>query len=80
VNAERALLAGLSGDCRSPVAGLAVIKDANIWLRSEIYSGNGQHKEAGEIMFSTDDMTAPTRLAATLLERAHPAVRASFDG
>jgi hydroxymethylbilane synthase len=78
VNAERALLAGLSGDCRSPVAGLAMIKDAHIWLRCEIYSGDGQHKETGEIMFSTDDEEAPARLAAKLLERAHPAVRASF--
>jgi hydroxymethylbilane synthase len=78
VNAERALLAGLSGDCRSPVAGLAMIKDAHIWLRCEIYSGDGQHKETGEIMFSTDDEEAPGRLAAKLLERAHPAVRASF--
>jgi hydroxymethylbilane synthase len=78
VNAERGLLAGLSGDCRSPVAGLAVIKDTHIWLRCEIYSGDGQYKETGEIMFSTNDDEAPARLAAKLLERAHPAVRASF--
>jgi hydroxymethylbilane synthase len=78
VKAERALLAGLSGDCRSPVAGLAVIKDMQIWLRSEIYSGDGRHKEMGEIMFSSDDAEAPARLAATLLEHAHPTVRESF--
>lgn len=78
VNAERALLAGLSGDCRSPVAGLAVIKDAHIWLRCEIYSGDGKHKEIGEIMFSTDDDESPARLAAELLERAHPDVQANF--
>jgi hydroxymethylbilane synthase len=78
VNAERALLAGLSGDCRSPVAGLAVIKDADIWLRAEIYSGNGQYRETGEIMFATDDVEAPARLAATMLENAHPSVRESF--
>ena len=80
VNAERALLAGLSGDCRSPVAGLAVMKDADIWLRTEIYSGDGQYKEMGDIMFSTDDAAAPARLAADLLARAHTAVRASFGG
>ena len=78
VNAERALLAGLSGDCRSPVAGLAVVKDTQIWLRAEIYSGDGQYKETGEIMFATDDAEAPARLAATLLENAHPSVRESF--
>jgi hydroxymethylbilane synthase len=78
VNAERALLAGLSGDCRSPVAGLAVIKNTQIWLRSEIYSGDGQYKEMDEIMFAIDDDTAPAKLAATLLEHAHPDVRASF--
>ena len=67
VNAERALLAGLSGDCRSPVAGLAVIKNADIWLRAEIYSGDGHYKETGEAMFATDDVEAPARLAARLL-------------
>ena len=79
VKAERALLAGLSCDCRSPVAGLAVVKDTDIWLRCEIYSGDGQHKETGEIMFATDDAEAPARLAATLLENAHPGVRESFS-
>jgi len=79
VNAERALLAGLSGDCRSPVAGLAVIKDAQIWLHCEIYSGDGQHKETGEAMFATNDAEAPARLAATLLKRAHSSVRESFS-
>jgi hydroxymethylbilane synthase len=78
VNAERALLAGLSGDCRSPVAGLAMIKNAQIWLRCEIYSSDGHYKEVGETMFTPDDVTAPALLAAALLERAHPNVRASF--
>lgn len=78
VNAERALLGGLSGDCRSPVAALAVIKNTQIWLRCAIYSGDGQYKEIGEAMFATDDDSAAARLAATLLERAHPNIRASF--
>lgn len=78
VNAERALLAGLSGDCRSPVAGLAVIKGNEIWLRCELYSTDGSNKETGEIMFEIEDDTAPARLAAELLKRAHPDVRANF--
>ena len=78
VNAERALLAGLSGDCRSPVAGLAMTKGAEIWLRCELYSTDGSNKEAGEIMFEIKDDGAPTRLAAALIERAHPDVRANF--
>jgi hydroxymethylbilane synthase len=80
VSAERTLLDGLSGDCRSPVAGLAMIKDAKIWLRCEIYSEDGHYKETGDIMFSIDDKAAPVRFAATLLERACPEVRASFAG
>ena len=78
VNAERGLLAGLVGDCRSPVAALAVYQDDQIWLRSELFSGDGQHQETGEIMFAPDDKAAPARLAAAMLARAHPAVRASF--
>jgi hydroxymethylbilane synthase len=78
VNAERALLAGLSGDCRSPVAGLAVIKGNEIWLRCELYSTDGSNKETGEIMFEIEDDMAPARLAAELLKRAHPDVRANF--
>ena len=78
VNAERGLLAGLVGDCRSPIAALAVYRDDQIWLRSELFSGDGQHQEIGEIMFTPDDASAPARLAAAMLARAHPAVRASF--
>lgn len=78
VNAERALLARLSGDCRSPVAGLAVISGADIWLRAEIYSADGKHRETGSIMFETEDEMAPARLAEALLERAHPDIRANF--
>jgi hydroxymethylbilane synthase len=78
VTAERGLLAGLSGDCRSPVSALAVLKDQQIWLRAEIYAADGQQKEAGDMLFSIGDNSAPARLAATLLERAHPNVRESF--
>lgn len=79
VGAERALLTGLSGDCRSPVAGLAMMRDEHIWLRCEIYSGDGQHKEAGEVTFTLEDQDAPAQLAAALLERAHPDIRACFS-
>lgn len=78
VKAERALLAGLSGDCRSPVAGLAVINGADIWLRAEIYAADGNYKETGSIMFDSEDDMAPARLAEDLLERAHPEICVNF--
>ena len=80
VAAERALLAALAGDCRSPIAALAVLHDQTIWLRTELFSGDGQHREAGEMQFALEDHEAPARLAVALLDRAHPAVRASFGG
>ncbi len=78
VTAERALLAALSADCRSPVAALAVIQDDALWLRAEIYSSDGTLCERGEITLTSDALNGAKALALTLLDRAAPALRASF--
>ncbi|WP_404710807.1 hydroxymethylbilane synthase [Sphingomonas sp. MMS24-J13] len=79
VRAERAFLAALGADCRSPVAALAEMatRDA-IHLRAEILSEDGALCEAGAVTFALDDGEGPARLARILLERAPPGLRALF--
>lgn len=78
VAAERALLAELSGDCRSPVAALAQIDGGRILLKSEIYSENGHAWEIGAAEFGPGDSEAPRALARDMLARAPEAVRTAF--
>ncbi len=80
VLAERALLAALGADCRSPVAGLAVTTDAGLHLRAEILAMDGSTRRAGEMRFARDDAQAPARLAAELLADARPELRELFTG
>ena len=63
---ERAFLAALGGSCHSAVAALS---DDGV-LRGEILSGDGREAHAGK--------GAPAELARRLLDRASPALRASF--
>ena len=78
VDAERALLAELSGDCRSPVAALAEMEGERIWLRAHIYSPDGDECVTGEIEIATGDDDAPARLAQQMLADASPAILAAF--
>ena len=80
VSAERRLLEGLGGDCRSPVAALATLEGDEILLRAEILSGDGKEVEREEIRFPAGDEDAPVQLARTLLGRAAPGLRALFAG
>ncbi|HVQ07202.1 MAG TPA: hydroxymethylbilane synthase [Allosphingosinicella sp.] len=66
VDAERAFLATLGGDCHSAVAALA----SGGRLRAEILSADGREIQAGE--------GEPAALARDLLARASPALRAMF--
>jgi len=80
VRAERALLAALGGDCRSPVAALAVRAGEGLYLRAEILSEDGRFCESGAMALP---LAAPERaeaLARTLLDRAPPELRALFAG
>jgi len=78
VRAERALLAALGADCRSPVAALARVSDDEIHLRAEILTQDGSAWEAGEIRSALGESDAPARLAGELLNRASPTLRALF--
>ena len=75
---ERALLAELGADCRSPVAALAVEQDDHIWLRAEILAMDGHACSAGDDRIS--DADGARALAQRLLAGAAPEVRALFAG
>ncbi|MEQ1548250.1 MAG: hydroxymethylbilane synthase [Chakrabartia sp.] len=78
VSAERAVLAALSGDCRSPIAALAIIDGASINLRAEILSPDGRLHVTGEAHCAAGDLDAAYALGKALLDRAPPALRAHF--
>jgi hydroxymethylbilane synthase len=71
VMAERAFLEALSGNCHSPVAALAVVKDGGVWLTGQILSEDGSESISGE----GDD---PVVLAQQLLVQASPELKALF--
>jgi len=77
VMAERALLAALGADCRSPVAALAT-RDADgvMSLRAELYAEDGSARVAD--CWTIDSLHTAAALARALLERAPPDVRALF--
>ncbi|MEA3053804.1 MAG: hydroxymethylbilane synthase [Sphingomonadales bacterium] len=78
VAAERRLLEGLGGSCRSPVAALATLKGDEIRLRAEILTEDGVEGERGERRFPAGDDRAPLELAAEMLGRAPPRLRSLF--
>jgi hydroxymethylbilane synthase len=79
VLAERALLAGLLADCRSPVAALARVQpDGRLHLAAEIMSEDGDETVSGEIMLDPARPGDAAALARELLSRASPALRALF--
>ena len=76
VSAERALLAGLGADCRSPVAALAEMDAAEIVLTAELLSEDGRlHVVGARRLADPGDAAA---LAAELLAGAAPELRALF--
>ena len=76
VDAERAFLEALGGDCRSAVAARARLDDGAVQLAAEILSPDGREVHSGE----TGRDCGPAELAQTLLARASPALRAMFSG
>ncbi len=78
VAAERRLLEGLGGSCRSPVAALAEIEGEEIRLRAEILSEDGRESEACDERFPSGDEDAPRELARAMLERAPTGLRMLF--
>jgi hydroxymethylbilane synthase len=80
VAAERRLLEGLGGDCRSPVAALAEQDGSGLRLRAEILTGDGSEIERIDARFPQGDFEAPRDLARQMLDRAAPSLRALFHG
>lgn len=78
VMAERAFLEALGGNCHSPVAAHATIDGADILLRGEILSENGQERHAGSSTFAISDTDGPARLAAELIGNASENLRGLF--
>ena len=78
VRAERALLAALGADCRSPVAALARVEDGRLWLRVQILSEDGSEQQQGEARFEAAEEAAG--LARRLLADASPGLRKHFSG
>jgi hydroxymethylbilane synthase len=71
--AERSFLATLDGSCETPIAGLAVIEGAELWLRGEILRPDGSASVAGELRGPVGEGAAIGRaLAEELLGRAGP--------
>ena len=77
VTIERALLAALGADCRSPVAALATCEGDPATLRATLYAIDGQTHVSG-MLTGGDDLGE--RLAVDLLARAPDAVRMLFAG
>ncbi len=71
--AERGFLARLDGSCETPIAGLAVLEGADLWLRGEILRPDGSRVLSGEIRGAAADGPALGQsLADDLLGRAGP--------
>ncbi len=78
VEAERALLAALGGDCRSPVAAHASQDTGGNWiLRAILFAEDGSAQIADQTELTPG---APAKLARTLLASAPPAIAALFSG
>jgi hydroxymethylbilane synthase len=80
VRAERALLARLGADCRSPVAALALVEGTSLRLRAEILSEDGSEHVAGEMVLPADMPANAGALAETLLRDAPLRLRILFAG
>ncbi|WP_447758213.1 hydroxymethylbilane synthase [Sphingopyxis fribergensis] len=77
VAAERAFLAALGGDCRSPVAAHAFWQgDGALRLDAEIFSEDGAEHAAGHAIVA--DIGAAEALARRLLDEAPESVRGLF--
>ncbi|MGL6042616.1 MAG: hydroxymethylbilane synthase [Sandaracinobacteroides sp.] len=76
--AERALLEGLGGSCHTSVAAHARIVGTGLLLTAELLSPDGQDRVDGHLS-GTDPRAVGLELAALLIARATPAIRASLE-
>jgi hydroxymethylbilane synthase len=80
VLAERALLAALGADCRSPVAALARRDGTRIDLLAELLSEDGTHRIADTLRFAADRPDEAGALADRMLAAAPLALTTLFTG
>jgi len=79
VEAERALLAALGGNCHSPISVLTETRGGKIGMRAALLSPDGSERVEAVAVFPPADLDGPARLAAQLLAQAGPAIREHFD-
>ncbi len=79
VEAERALLAALGGNCHSPIAVFTEALGGKLVMRAALLSPDGAEMVEARLSFAPDDPAGPRALAAQLLGQASPAIRAHFD-
>ena len=77
VNAERALLEALGGNCHSPIAALAQVEGSQIRLKGEVFTADGREMHAGEIVYDASG-DGPAQLADQLLANASDELRSMF--
>ena len=77
VNAERALLEALGGNCHSPIAALAQVAGSQIRLKGEVFTADGREMHAGEIVYDAS-IDGPAHLADQLLATASDELRSMF--
>ena len=80
VMTERALLAGLGGNCHSPIAVLTEWQGELLSIRAALFSSDGIDRVEAHASFAPGDMGAPTALARDLLSRAPTSITDLFDG
>jgi hydroxymethylbilane synthase len=77
VNAERALLEALGGNCHSPIAALAQVEGSQIRFKGEVFTADGREMHAGEIVYEASS-DGPAQLADQLLANASDELRSMF--
>jgi hydroxymethylbilane synthase len=77
VQAERALLEALGGNCHSPIAALAQVEGAQIRLKGEVFTADGREMHTGEIVYDASG-DGPAQLADQLLANASDELRSMF--
>jgi hydroxymethylbilane synthase len=79
IAAERAVAAGLGGDCNVPLAALAEFESAGtLWLRGEVIAPDGRHAAVAELRCDAREASqAGSALARTLRERGADAILAA---
>lgn len=80
VTVERAFLAGLDGSCRTPIAGLAIVENGEVWFRGELLSLDGKQRFATErrIPYAPDSIGAAMRAGAEAAKEVREAAGEDF--